>query len=153
MKSVFISAVVAPLLLSPGIASAQGAPHADGFKPVKLVGEWKFQNRETGVKYGGEIAIDILRTGGNGAMQGLLSYDGRQTNDKCSTRGLLSDTPVEAEVVKTQLGYQVTFRLNCASGESPRQFTWNLSCGSDGVCSEPTTRPWGVGIIAVGEKK
>lgn len=153
MKGVFISAYIAALLCSPAVASAQASSQSEGFKPVKLVGEWQFQNRETGVKYGGEIAIDILRAGSTGAMQGLVSYDGRQTNDKCSTRGLLSDNPAEAEVVKTQLGYQVAFRLKCASGESPRQFKWNLSCGSDGVCSEPTTRPWGTGIISVREKK
>jgi len=153
MKRTLTSVFAALITYAPFVASAQAGAQPDGFKPVKLVGEWKFQNRETGVKYGGEIAIDILRAGGNGPMQGLLSYDGRQTNDKCSTRGLLSDTPVEAEIVKTQLGYQISFRLNCASGESPRQFTWNLSCGNDGVCSEPTSRPWGAGTITVGEKK
>lgn len=105
MKSILTSAFAVLLLCDPWVASAQGGANADSFNPMQLVGEWKFQNRETGVKYGGEIAIDIVRAGSNGAMQGLLSYDGRQTNDNCSTRGLMSDTPVEAEIVKTQLGY------------------------------------------------
>lgn len=153
MKSIFISAFTAALFCSPCVVSAQASAPLESFKAVKLIGEWQFQNRETGVKYGGEITIEILRAASTGAMQGLVSYDGRQTNDKCSTRGLLSDTPAEAEVVNTQSGYQVAFRLKCASGESPRQFKWNLSCGSDGVCSEPTTRPWGTGIIYVREKK
>ena len=153
MKQFFRSALAVLLVCSPFVASSQGGVQPASFKPLKLVGEWKFQNRETGVKYGGAIAIDLLNVLANGSIKSLVSYDGRQTNDKCSTRGLIADTPVDAEVVKTPLGYQVTFQLKCSIGESPRPFTWNLSCASDGVCSEPTTRPWGTGAIAVSETK
>lgn len=133
--------------------AAQDAGKAADFKPFQLVGEWKFVNLNTGVNYGGAIEIDVNGIDGKGIMKGKISYDGRQTNDKCSTKTLFSDQPVEAEIIKANADYRVTFQVPCATGASPRIFSWTLVCDANGLCSQPTVLPHGKGATFVKERK
>lgn len=133
------------------LASAQeqkGSP--DQFKPFKMSGEWTFVGSNSGRKYGGNASLDVKEIDGSGKMRGMVSFDGRQTNDNCSTRGVFSDEPVQAEVLKTPSGYLVSFMLNCLKGESPRSRTWELTCAS-GVCTRPEVLPHGNGVLTLKE--
>jgi len=132
-------------VLRPGPPPAVSA--AD-FRPYKLVGAWNFTNSNTGARYGGDVAVDIKSMESNGSMRGLLSYDGTQTNDRCSTKTLFSNDPVEAEVQKIDGGYRVWFALKCATGQN--QFGWTLAC-KDGVCTLPQVLPHGKGETALRE--
>lgn len=129
-----------PLLL----LSAAQAQAPDEFRPFKLVGDWKFQNARSGVNYRGDIEVSVSSRDPNGVMRGSISYDGRQTNEKCSTRGLVNDTPVPAEIVRSDDTYRITFRVPCSVGESPRDMSWTLTC-KGGVCELPIIQPWGKG--------
>lgn len=93
------------------------------FKPYKLLGDWQFVNTNSGVKFGGGIEVIIESIDQKGVMRGRISYDGRQTNDKCGTKPLFTDTPVEAEINKRESEYNVSFQLNCSAGKSPRVFS------------------------------
>ena len=124
----------------------------DTFKPYKLVGGWKFVNSSTGRNYGGDIEVEVSRVDEKGIMHGRISYDGRQSNDRCGTKPLFTDTPVEAEIVKLNKEYRITFQANCQVGVSPRTFSWTLLCDDDGVCSFPTALPWGNGVTTLTEK-
>lgn len=86
-------------------------------------------------------------------MQGRISYDGRQLNDVCSTVGLLTDKPVETEVIKSGNAYKVAFSVNCARGASPRVFVWALECAADGVCTQPNDSARGKGATTLTEKR
>ena len=144
--AVFVSAVaVFPVV-------AQTAPQATpDFKPYKLVGGWQFTNSNTGAKYGGDIEVAIESVDQKGVMRGRISYDGRQTNDKCGTKPLFTDTPVEAEITKKETDYNVSFQVNCSTGKSPRVFSWKLVCGQDGSCSQPSESAWGKGTTSLKE--
>ena len=86
-------------------------------------------------------------------MHGRVSYDGRQTNDKCGTKPLFTDAPVEAEMIMKESEYNVSFQVNCSTGKSPRVFSWKLTCGQDGACSQPSDSPWGKGTISLKEMR
>jgi len=122
------------------------------FKPYKLVGNWQFVNSNTGRNYGGDIEVAITSIDGNGTMHGLISYDGRQTNDKCSTKELFADKPVEAEIIKANNDYRVTFQVNCLTGVSPRVISWTLTC-AEAICSMPEVLPWGKGAKVLRETR
>lgn len=115
------------------------------FEPYKLVGDWNFVNSNTGTKYGGDIEVVVKAMEPNGTMHGLISYDGRQTNDKCGTKPLFTDKPVEAEITKSANDYRIAFQVNCSSGISPRLVTWTLTCDDKGDCTQPEVQSWGRG--------
>lgn len=102
----------------------------------------------SGRKYSGDVRIDVNTIAANGIMQGKVSLDGRQTNDYCSTRGVFNDDPVEAEIRKTSVGYDVAFMLKCLKGESPRARQWTLTCEGD-TCTRPEVAPNGNGMLTV----
>ena len=115
------------------------------FEPYKLVGDWDFINSNTGRKFGGNIEVSIKSMEANGTMHGLISYDGRQTNDNCGTKPLFTDTPVEAEITKSANDYRIAFQVNCSSGISPRLITWTFTCDDKGDCKQPEVLAWGRG--------
>ena len=130
----------------------QHSPRAlasDDVKPFQLVGEWTFTNSSTGQRFGGAVLVKALRAEG-GSFRGTVSYDGRQTNDGCSTRGFFSDEPVEAEIVKSQDSYRVFATLNCLRGETPRKHSFTFVC-REGVCSQPLANSTGTGAIELRE--
>ena len=132
-------------------ASIALSVHAQDFKAYKLQGEWTFTNTRTGVNYGGPIEVQVNSIDAKGVMKGQISYDGRQTNDKCTTKALFNDVPVDVEVIKSGTEYRLAYRLNCSVSPSPRDFSMTLSCNAEGVCSQPTERPWGKGLISLRE--
>lgn len=119
------------------------------FKPYELIGYWQFTN-SGGVKYGGDIKVKIASVDSASVMRGVVSYDGRQTNDKCGTRGISNDEPVDAEIRRVNGQYQVSFTLKCLRGESPRPFNWTLVCEGT-TCSQPTVAPNGTGAVTLTE--
>ena len=128
--------------------SAEPSAQTEPFTPYRLVGGWSFVNSNTGTKYGGDAKVNIDSIGTSGLMHATVSYDGRQTNDICTTRGVFSDKPVEAEVEKTSQGYIVSFNIGCVKGQSPRLRSWTLTC-NDGLCTEPEIEPWGKGMLTL----
>lgn len=126
---------------------------SEDFKPYKLAGDWKFVNSNTGVKYGGDVEVVINNMDSKGVLHGRISYDGRQTNDKCGTKALFTDKPVEAEIIKTNEGYRVTYEVPCSIGVSPRVFSRSLACTDHGICSQPEVLPWGKGVLSLTEKR
>lgn len=148
-SSKLIAATLVSCLL--GCTSAIAAdPTAanDAFKPFKLVGGWDFTSINSGRKYSGDVRIEVNTFAANGVMQGKVSFDGRQTNDNCSTRGVFNDDPVEADIRKTSVGYDVSFMLKCLKGESPRARQWTLACEGD-TCTRPEVLPNGKGMLTV----
>jgi hypothetical protein len=144
-----------PLLIAVGAlwCSTCVAQQPDGFKPYRLVGGWQFQNEQTGVKYSGDIEVHVLSIDDKGGMRGQISYDGRQTNNKCGTKALFTDVPVPAEIIKGDKEYRVTFSTPCQVAPSPRTITWTLVCGDDGLCSRPEVLPWGKGTTFLREQR
>ena len=136
---------VAWILVASACLAQDATPPNEVFKPFKLVGAWKFLNANTGASYGGDVEVAIDSIDGKGVMHGLTSYDGRQTNDKCSTKILFTDKPVEAEISKTDNGYRITFEVGCSTGK--RILSWTLVCTEGRVCSQPTVLPWGKGML------
>lgn len=124
----------------------------ESFSPYELAGDWQFVNSNSGTKYGGDIKVKVNGIDKSGSMRGMISYDGRQLNDSCGTRGVFSDEPVEAEVIKLKDEYRVTFMAKCSRGQSPRLFSWTLAC-SGAVCSQPTVLPHGRGVLTLTEKR
>ena len=152
----FLSRVVLVLLatISAAISSAdEKIQGPENFKPYKLVGGWKFVNSNTGANYGGDIELRINSVDDKGIMHGLISYDGRQTNDKCGTKPLFKDTPVEAEIIKSNKEYRITFQVPCPIGTSPKTFSLTFLCSDDGSCSYPTVLPWGKGVTTLTEER
>ena len=136
-----------------GVAVAdEKAEQAVPFKPFELVGNWQFTNTDTGVRYDGDIKVAVGSIDTNGAMRGRISYDGRQSNDNCTTKQLFDDTPVDVEVVKANNDYLINFQLKCSRGESPRLFSWTLVC-ENAVCIQRTVRPHGKGAITLKENR
>lgn len=133
-------------------SAADPSPKAEGFVPYELVGGWQFVNSNSGAKFGGEIKVKVNSLEKSGSMRAVVSYDGRQLNDSCGTRGIFSDEPVEAEVVKLQDEYRISFMAKCLRGQSPRLFSWTLVC-TDAVCSQPTVLPHGKGVLTLTEKR
>jgi hypothetical protein len=144
-----------PLLIAAGAlwCSTSIAQRPDAFMPYKLVGGWQFQNEQTGVRYAGDIEVHVLSIDENGTMRGLISYDGRQSNDKCGTKALFTDVPVPAEIIKGDNEYRITFSTSCQVAPSPRTITWTLVCADDGVCSRPNVLPWGRGRTFLREQR
>jgi hypothetical protein len=143
--------VPASFLLASTLAGAQSAPEPE-FRPSTLAGEWKLEEFQTGIRHSGEVRIELQRREGH-VIQGLVSFDGRQTQYKCGTRGFASDTPVPAEIVKDATGYSVSFELRCTVGAPSRRFLWYLTCRPDGECRETAGFPWGPAVVTVREKK
>ena len=141
--------IFAALLACSGIVSAQGQqPSSEVFRPFQMTGEWNFINDESGRKYSGDVILDVQAVDGAGKMRGTVSFDGRQTNDNCSTRGIFSDVPVAADISKITSGYNVTFALKCSKGDSPRTRVWELTC-EKGVCTHPEVLPHGKGVLTL----
>lgn len=139
------------IVMLSAVVSANEAT-SEAFKPYSLVGNWHFTNANTGVKFGGDMKVQINTIDNSGVMRGQLSLDGRQTNDNCGTMGAFSDEPVEVEVTKAKGEYQMSFRLKCSKGESPRTYNWTFAC--DGVsCVRPTVLPHGKGAATLQEKR
>ena len=145
--------VTGMFVLLPGFVSAddQSASVRD-FSPYELVGEWQFVNSRSGTKYGGDVKVKVNGIDKAGSMRGSISYDGRQLNDSCGTRGVFSDEPVDAEVIKSRDEYRISFMAKCARGQSPRLFSWTLVC-SGAVCSQPTVLPHGTGVLSLTERR
>ncbi len=138
------------IVISTPTLAQDAASKPERFTPFELVGEWQFTN-SGGVRYGGDVKVAVTSIDGNSLMRGLVSYDGRQTNEKCGTRQLSGDEPVDAEVMKSGGQYRISFKMKCLRGESPRRFDWTLVC--DGAtCVQPTLAPNGKGAITVVEK-
>ncbi|MCV2357625.1 hypothetical protein LNV08_01400 [Paucibacter sp. TC2R-5] len=124
----------------------------ENFKPYELVGDWIFLNSSSGTKYGGDVAVKIDKLDKLGTMRGMISYDGRQLNDACGTRGVLSDEPVAAEIIKSRDEYRISFMTKCLRGQSPRLFSWTLVCDT-ASCTQPTVLPHGRGVLTLTEKR
>ena len=145
--------VAASLLLFAASAVADDPPaNSENFSPYELVGDWQFMNSNSGTKYGGDIKVRVNRLDKPGTMRGTISYDGRQLNDVCGTRGVFSDEPVEAEIIKSNDEYRISFMAKCLRGQSPRLFSWTLVCES-ATCSQPTVAPNGRGVLTLTEKR
>lgn len=141
------------IFLAPTARSAdESTSKIDAFAPYELVGDWHFTNSTSGRKYGGDVKVTIDSIDGAGVMRGKVSYDGRQTNDMCSTRGVFSDDPVPAEIIKADDSYRISFMVNCVKGQSPRLRSWTLVC-ENGICSRPEVLPHGSGRLALKEKR
>ena len=142
----YFSRFLAILMLLPLAVSvgAQESPaKAESFIPYELVGGWQFVNNG-GTKYSGDIKVKINSVDTTGAMRGMISYDGRQTNDVCGTRGVFSDEPVEAEIIKTKDEYKISFMTKCLRGVSPRLASWTLTCeGATCTQQDASTRVTG----------
>jgi hypothetical protein len=145
-------AVALLALLSLSVFADDQATSLAGFNPYELVGGWQFVNSNSGTKYGGEIKVKVNSLEKSGSMRGTISYDGRQLNDSCGTRGVFSDEPVEAEVIKLRDEYRISFMTKCSRGQSPRLFSWTLVC-SGATCSQPTVLPHGKGVLTLTEKR
>jgi len=124
----------------------------DGFKPYKLVGNWQFHSSNSGRDFGGDIEVAIISIDSTGIMHGKISYDGRQTNDQCSTKELFNDKPAEVEIIKTNNDYRITFQVNCKTGVTPRVISWTLRC-EEATCSRPEVQAWGKGVTVLTEKR
>ncbi|MEJ8838081.1 hypothetical protein [Ramlibacter sp. AN1133] len=146
-----LAVVLAFLATAPAVADDQSTK-SESFTPYELVGDWQFINTNSGTKFGGDIKIKVDRIDNSGAMRGLISYDGRQMNDVCGTRGVFSDEPVEAEIIKSKDEYRISFMTKCVRGQNPRLFSWTLVC-SGAVCSQPTVLPHGKGVLTLTEKR
>jgi hypothetical protein len=141
-KSSIAVAGMAAALTSSTVLSQTAPPAA-----LLLKGEWAFQNTQTKVKYGGPFEVYSISEAAPGRYAVRVSYDGRETNDKCSTRGPLRDTPVEGVLSRSEGGYDLEFKLICPFGQSPRLFQYSLKCDAAGVCMQGTSRPWGEGFV------
>ena len=130
----------------------EGAGPTVPFKPYELVGDWNFVNSNTGVQFKGDVKVMLTSIDASGVMRGKVSYDGRQTNNACSTQGVFSDTPIDIEATKTSNEYRLVFSIKCVSGESPRRRDWTLVCEND-VCVRPEVLPHGQGRLALREKR
>ena len=117
---------------------------------IKMAGEWTFVSSNTGRKYRGDVRLDVWETNGSGKMQGIVYFDGRQTNDICSTKSIWNPGPAKAYVEKRPTGYYVSFKTNCSVGKSPRLKEWELTC-ENGVCTRPEVLPHGKGILKLKE--
>lgn len=137
------------LVTTSGLAR-ENTPKAS-FLPYELLGDWQFTNTN-GVRYRGDVRVSVESGGGDGAMHGRISYDGQQTNDKCTTKPLFTDLPVDVEAIKVDSGYRLAFQLKCLRSESPRAFNWTLTC-ENGVCVQATTTPNGRGLITLRESR
>lgn len=124
----------------------------ENFSPYELVGNWQFVSSNSGTTYGGDIKVSVGSMDKSGAMRGMISYDGRQLNDACGTRGVFSDEPVDAEIIKSKGGYRISFMAKCLRGQSPRPFNWTLVC-EGATCSRPTVEPHGRGALTLTEKR
>jgi hypothetical protein len=140
------------ILWSGSVLADDPPASVESFSPYELVGDWQFVNSNSGTKYGGDIRIKVTGLDKSGSMRGTISYDGRQLNDSCGTRGVFNDDPVEAEVVKLRDEYRISFMAKCFRGQSPRLFSWTLVC-SGPICSQPTVLPHGKGALTLTEKR
>ena len=154
MKNGFLFLLALHFFLSPvQVAYAsEVVGQSVAFKPYELVGDWNFVNSSTGTQFKGDVKITLTNVDSASVMRGKLSYDGRQTNDVCSTRGVFSDTPIDIEVTKTSNEYLMSFIIKCAAGESPRRRDWKLVCEND-VCIRPEVLPHGQGRLSLREKR
>ena len=150
-RVLFFFLLLGVMPIMPTLAGDKAGQAAD-FRPYKLVGDWQFVSSVTGRHYGGDIEVTITSIDGNGTMRGQISYDGRQTNDQCSTKRLFIDKPAEAEIIKTANDYRVTFQVDCLHGVSPRIISWTLTC-KEGACSMPDVLPWGQGAKVLRESR
>jgi len=133
-------------------AASEGSGQPAAFKPFELVGDWRFTNSNTGTRYGGAVKVLVTSADSSGVMRGKISYDGTQTNDVCSTRGIFGDNPADVEVIKNVNEYNLIFNIKCSRGESPRVRNWTLVCAND-VCTRPEVLPHGQGLLTLKEKK
>jgi hypothetical protein len=147
-----VTALLLVLAQHQSVFSSETAGQTLPFKPYELVGDWSFTNSNTGVHFKGDVKVMLTSVDSSGVMRGKISYDGRQTNDACSTRGVFSDTPIDVEATKTPNEYRLVFSIKCASGESPRRREWTLVCEND-VCTRPLVLPHGQGRLALREKR
>lgn len=142
-----------PFILATASAVADDqSTKPESFRPYELVGDWQFVNTNSGTKYGGDIKLKVDSMDNSGAMRGVISYDGRQLNDVCGTRGVFSDEPVEAEILKSKDEYRISFMTKCLRGQSPRLVSWTLVC-MGAVCSQPTVLQHGKGVLTLTEKR
>ena len=152
MLKLLLSALfVATAMFQPGAAN-EATVKPETFKPFELTGDWYFTNNNSGVRYGGDVKVSIVSIDATGVMRGKVSYDGRQTNDVCSTRGLFSDDPVDAEVIRGANEYKISFNIKCAKGNSPRLRSWTLTCENN-VCTRPEVASHGKGLLTLNEKR
>ena len=126
---------------------------AQDFKPYKLTGSWSFQNARTGQGYGGAVEVSADSIDDKGIVKGMISYDGRQLNDRCTTKPAFTDKPVPVEITKLPTGMRLDFQLECAIGPSPKLFSQNYTCSAQGVCTSPMGNSNGSGAVTLTEKR
>lgn len=141
MKRTWVATLMS---LAAAVATAQTAADSSS---LRLVGDWSFQNTQTKVKYGGAFEVVATSEPSPGRHAVRVTYDGRETNDRCSTKTALGETPVDGVLVKTDKGYDLEFILICPMGPSPRPFKYSLTCDPQGTCTQATARPWGEGLV------
>lgn len=141
-------AVLAASVSSGGAALAADASLGNPRDPVRLTGKWTFTSSSSLRHYGGDIVLRLAAAEPDGTRRGWVSYDGRQTNDRCSTKsGFSADEPVDASASFEGSALIVQFLLRCPIGESPRAFKWTLVRGEDGSYAEELAHMNGSGRI------
>jgi len=106
-----------------------------------LKGRWVFTSSVTGRGHRGDIDVKLRPPDTRGVQVGKISYDGQQTNDRCSTKaGFTSDYPVDVESVRTGDKYFLKFALNCQSARARDGLSGN-SCEARTVLGQWTEMP------------
>jgi len=158
LKLITLITVVAGIVLPTAFSSAAQAqePVVKGTPSSLTVlrGEWTFRSSFTHRHYSGDVEIRLGPADVAGVYHGKVSYDGQQTNDRCSTKsGFSSDEPVDAQVTREGNNLRVKFVLKCPIDPSPRPFEWTLTGGSDGVFTQEIQNNNGAGLISVKQVK
>jgi hypothetical protein len=147
--TLLLSAVVAipNALFGQDVISHSPTPAA-----TTLNGRWIFTSSVTGRGYRGDIQVKLGPADARGVQVGKISYDGQQTNDRCSTKsGFSSDKPVDVEAIRKGERYFLKFFLNCPIGESPRLFELELVKGAENVWTMDRSAGHGIGLISLKE--
>lgn len=117
---------------------------------VTYVGRWDFKNSQSGQTFGGDMKIVLQEKQVSSepdvdVFKGKLSFDGRETNDKCGTVSTFGkDTPVD--VLWEQKGDDVvlSYKVPCPT-QDPRVVTKRFTARSDGIVREYSLQ-WGKGL-------
>jgi hypothetical protein len=117
---------------------------------VTYAGRWDFTNTQNGKTFGGEMKVALLERLSSSesdveAFKGKLSFDGRQTNDKCGTfSGFGSDKPVDLLWEQKSDDVVLTYKLPCPIKDPVTQ-TRRFKLQGKSLVREYAL-PWGKGV-------
>ena len=146
--------LVAPFVMSLAFAQDVKSPlppeKGDVFAlPITFTGAWFFKNSETGTEFKGDMKVVLTavveKKDGGISYSGLYSYDGRQTNNKCSTYGIFGgDKPVALRFDHKGEKVYLTLNLPCpvGAGVQNTQIAFNFDRGT---IQRESNQPWGKG--------